>query len=395
MNAAIPAKGVIAELTSALSSPLPDSARRRGERLLQALESPVRIVLLGLEGSGKSQLVNLLAGATIVPPGERVSNLEVRWGPEWRRHETAKGPDPAAGMGHVLVEAPLANLERFSLHEVAVSGDVPDQKAAIDRAIARADMVIWCTQEFSDRERRLWADVPDALKDHSYLGLTKADVLHAAGRLDQRIDALQDVVAEEFYGLLPVATLQGLAAMASDGPDRESALIASGARAMMQTIRRHMERGRQADIDNARAFLCQHGFGAASKGDMLAAPRALSALGQSDAHKADTGEREVLNGALNLLKARSHQLAKIDAEARGEGLEELLSSCCATADELAEMFADRQCAAGSCMDELKVATGAAAEMMLLLQVEKGAGPAADAVTLLLQLNREIGKGLAA
>ena len=405
MNAAVAVQGVIAQLTAVLSSPLPDRARQRGKRLLLALESPVRIVLLGLSGSGKSQLANLLAGAPVVPPDERASKLEVRWGPEWRRCDTAGGldlkaatdsaADPAPVVGHDLVEAPLANLKRFSLLEVAASGTDADRKAAIDWAIGRADMVIWCSQEFSDQERQLWANVPDALKDHSYLVLTKADLLHSAGRLDHTVAALQDVVAEEFFGMLPVATLQGLAAMGGNGPDRERALIASGTRAMMQAITRHMERARQADIDNARAFLCQHGLDAVAEQGFREAPQALSALGLSEAAKENPGEREILNGALDLLKTRSHQLAKIAAEEQGDGFGELLSRCCATADDLANMFADQQTAAASSVCEMQDVTGAAAEMILLLQVEKGAGPAADAVTILLQLKRELDERLAA
>ncbi len=37
------------------------------ERLIERLERPARIALLGLPGSGKSAILNLLTGAVVVP----------------------------------------------------------------------------------------------------------------------------------------------------------------------------------------------------------------------------------------------------------------------------------------------------------------------------------------
>jgi hypothetical protein len=127
-------------------------------------------------------------------------------------------------------------------------------------------MVIWCSQAFTPAERWLWSAMPDRLKDHGFLVLTKADELIREGTLADADRRLDDIVAEEFHSLVPVATLQGLAALCRDtGTDRD-ALAASGAEALISALLAHVEQGRRADLDAALLFLSRFGGGPGARG---------------------------------------------------------------------------------------------------------------------------------
>ena len=71
------------------------------ERLIERLERPARIALLGLPGSGKSAILNLLTGTVVVPETLRLPTIIVQHGTEPRmlctltdgRTETIPGAD--------------------------------------------------------------------------------------------------------------------------------------------------------------------------------------------------------------------------------------------------------------------------------------------------------------
>jgi hypothetical protein len=94
------------------------------------------------------------------------------------------------------------------------------------------------------------------------------------------------------------------------------------------------------------------------------------------------------------LRRRGDTLAGLLEKAAPGDTEDMLEQCVETVEHLIDMFAsdDSGCdAVDAFIDDLTEAS----EMMVLMQVEAGDGPAADAVTLLLQLRREIDMRLAA
>jgi energy-coupling factor transporter ATP-binding protein EcfA2 len=252
------AESVAPHLAAALrTAALPARAALAGQQLLDRLTSPIRVAILGHPGSGKSQLLNLIAGERIIPQDTQLPSVELRFGAVRRitlldaeGHETALsagdlqtiGPEAAA---LVRIEAPLPVLSTLTLIEVATRGTAEEERAGVQWAASRADVVIWCSQAFTPAERWLWSGMPERLKDHGFLVLTKADQLIRDGTLGRTIAELDDVVAEEFHSLVPVATLQGLAALLSGtGIDRE-ALAASGAGGRCRGARaRHPARDR-------------------------------------------------------------------------------------------------------------------------------------------------------
>lgn len=402
-----PAEGVRARLERVLSEQsLPTNVRDYGKNLLRRFGKPVRVVILGLPGSGKTQLLNMLVGRSLIAEGRRLPSTEVTAGATWRTRITRddettrtldgvvlKAPE-LAGAKMLTLEAPLGILERISLLEVTADASVESQRQAMEFGAKRAEILIWCTQEFSEVERLLWKLVPGALKDHAFLALTKADELQRAGVLSQRLASLNTTLAEEFCGILPVATLRALAALGDGRAADPAAFAASGGRALRAAVLKHVEQGRRADVDNALLFLRRYETARdGGKNADASATRALDATGRGADASAGSGERrEFVEQALHHLRERSDLLAKLVPDASKDKYAGFLSACAETADGLSEMFSTHWDAAAC--SSLHETISEASEMILLLQLEKGVGPAADAATLLLQVRREVEAELA-
>jgi len=374
---------------------------------LHRINSPVRIAVLGLPGSGKSELVNFLAGRRIIPTNANLPTLELTFGATSGMKVTAQDGSTEnldglvfdqvsrANAALVKVETDLPILKRTSLLEVVIDDNPGDQAAAIGWATRRADILLWCSQGFSAEEQKLWARVPDALKDRSFFILNMADKLSAEGVLSDRISALQKIVADEFHSLFPIATLQALAAEELQASPDETLLNASGGNALKKAIARQVDLGRRADIDSVLLFLNRYDVSrdktpiAATASQPVAKmppvkptpPITEKPNAAPSVQALDTPNPQNLNIlALTYLNDRAADLAQ---QAAHFGPTDILDQCCETANHLADLYDSTESdESGSLDDVLDVA-----EVLVLMQLEDGEGPAADAVTLLLQLKR--------
>lgn len=398
-------ESVCPHLEAVLAAPsLPARAALSGQQLLERLTSPIRITILGHPGSGKSQLLNLIAGERIVPEGARLPSLELRFGPERRLtlidaedRETPRAYEDLARIGVddarlVRIEAPLPVLSTLTLTEVSTTGTAEEERAGVHWASARSDVVIWCSQAFTMAEQWLWSAMPDRLKDHGFLVLTKADELIRAGVLEQRLAELDDIVAEEFHSLVPVATLQGLDALCSaQGTDRE-ALAASGADALMSALLAHVEQGRRADLDAALMFLSRFGAGARAAGPAEASPPAPQPGMDAVASLPRTvsaplpappvePDGEAIARSLDILRGCAGTLRdKIGEDGQ---VEDILEGCAQAAQAVADTLDPVS------HSDLHDEAAEVAEMLVLMGLERSDAAAADAVTLLLQLRRDL------
>jgi len=390
-----PETDVAAQLEHALNyGLLPGDATKTGDRLLRRLKLPVSVVILGPAGSGKSQLLNFLAGRQIVPPEANWPMLELAWGRETRTLVSAADGtvNAVAGLNakavtadaqSVRIEINLAILHRISLTELAVDGAAVDQVSPIDWAAKRADIALWCTQEFDPAEQALWASVPDELKDHSFCILTKADVVSQTDNLGHKINQIQGVVAEEFHSLVPLATLQAIAASGPDGAVDDKLLAASGGKALMASLLNEVALGRQADLDNAQLFLKRHGV------EDLQVP-VIEEVSQQEVQDIS----ELSQSALTYLQGQAQKIADMTPPDDSDDATDVLELCSETANHVADIFIEQISAQGDVLN-LQGDLMEAADVILLLQMEEGVGPAADAVTVLLQVQRDLQGNLAA
>ena len=257
----------------------------------------------------------------------------------------------------------------------------------------------------------MWSRVPDSLKDHAFLVLTKADLLSAERILSKRVADLETVVAEEFHSMFAVATLQAIRA---HGPQRvdEAMFHASGGGALTSEVLRHAERGRRADFDSAHMFLARYQVQPGPRPtvqppevepEITQKPEAAAPAAEAPEQKAteatDGAAPKVANVALfadavRFLKRRGDSLADTVTSLAAGDTKPLIEQCLDAVEHLTDLFSQDESgceAADAFIDELAEAS----DVMVLMQVEDGDAPAADAVTLLLQLRRDMEMQLAA
>ncbi|TNF59739.1 MAG: hypothetical protein EP307_09880 [Rhodobacteraceae bacterium] len=408
-----PTENVLQELAAALSSDqVPREAKLHGSRLLDRLQAPVQVVVMGKPQSGKSRLINMLLGQPVYPRIADLPAFEVVHGDRERTlivHEDERVEDWRGGAGDPLpadtamvrVELPLPILRRLALTEVTLSGPTDAQRAAAAWAMDRADIAIWCTQSFDAIERSLWAPAPDRLKDHSFLVITKADQLLMKGQLQGRLAELEDIVAQEFHSLYSVATIQAISAREKASDPDGGGWTASGGRALHDAVLRLVETGRRADADNALLFLSRYSAiiaqaarrpePAREKAPTEAqrpAPVARVALDAPGLVGMSTRNRQIFSEALDYLQERADRMITAMEAAGGNSQGMILDHCLETANTLSELLADFD-SSDPALSALQDDVLESADMMLLLRLEQTEDAAADAVTLLMQLKKEV------
>ncbi|MCE8008132.1 hypothetical protein [Aestuariivita sp.] len=394
---------VLEQLTRVLASDrFPSEAKLLGLRLLERLRTPVQIVVLGKPQSGKSRLINMLLGHSVYPQIADLPACEIVYG-EVRRvfliqqdqtvHEWHGGPDVPLPDDTLMVrlELPLPILNRFNLTEITLTGPSLRQRDTANWGMERADIVLWCTQGFDAVEQALWSPAPDALKDHSFLVITKADQLLMKGLLRDRIAALEEVVAEEFHSLYSLATIQAIAARTDSDPPEPELWTASGGHALYIAVLRLVDTGRRADTDNALLFLSRYSAAMAQLD-----PRDRVAPDPDPAIPPDTPEmlgtsqrnREIFVEALDYLQDRADKLLSAIEAPQTNSNAVVLEHCLDTANQLSALLQDFD-ATDAALGDLQEDVLESADMMLLLQLEQTEDAATDAVTLLLQLKKEM------
>lgn len=259
-----------AELVKVLETgQVPRSVAQEGKELLARMDTPLRLCVMGMPGSGKSTLMNLLLNSDVFPKNLPLPTVSLTYAdqPGARctlsdgnvREIEATDLAAIAKLKPVFVELmmPLAALRKLSMMEVVAGDDPAQQQRAIRWAAKRTDIALWCTQNCSELEERLWSLLPRNVQDHSFLVLTKADALGAQGRLARLAQDANEIGQSYFKKVLPVATRVALSARKSNGTVDKAVLRSSGGIALITAIMREVEAAATAASDAATAFLDQ------------------------------------------------------------------------------------------------------------------------------------------
>lgn len=402
---------VIDELEAALGRRcFPPKYQEWGNQLLSQLRTPVQIAVIGLPGQGKSTLIDVLLGERIGAGTVESPFVTVVHGREPRViYENADGAKTSRpglmsdepmpdGTVHVRQELPRRQLLRQNYVEVALTDDYDDQAAALCWAVQWADVIIWCTSGFSPAEQHLWSAVPDNVKDHSFLVLSMADRQLMKGTLAGAIDKLAPVVAEQFLGLYPIASLQALAARAAETGETSGLWSASGARALTDDIEQQVNVGRAADLDQAWMLLDRFAperdaplvpAAAAAPGPRPMAPAAALAGARLAAATGLADQTDqVLTSAIGTIDESAQKMLGIISDFNESDVDAVLSCCVETARSLSDILVAADTGDPD-IRQLQDDIQESEEMMLLFQLEKGEDAAEDAITLLLQLKKEL------
>lgn len=274
---------------------IPTQVTETAEKLLGRLHQPVRVSVMGLPNAGKSSLINLLLSKTVMPEGVQLPTAQFLHGKAPKAictlpdgsMKVIDGAEPQAvsDLNPIFVEfqMPLPALGRISVLEVRAPDAPKEQQRAMHWAAKRTDIALWCTQDFSTLEQALWQSLPEPVKDHAIMLVTKADMLDQNGTLDRMISELRYTHAHQFNKIMHVATLDAIAARRADGTVDKPMLQKSGGLTLISTILRQVDRGLQATIDQCDLIL--HKYRDATPNpdavrivDKVAAPRAVSRL---------------------------------------------------------------------------------------------------------------------
>ncbi|RBO51752.1 hypothetical protein DSD19_18260 [Rhodovulum sp. BSW8] len=364
-----PEDDLIARIDAVLAAgTLPDPGRRQGMRLRQRLSQPVRVAVAGPARTGKSSLIALLAG--------------------WDADAGPVADAPPAGI-------PSDLFDRMLLLECPLA---PDETLPCGAGIP--DIVLWTSQSFEAPESAAWARVPESLKDHSFLVLTKADLLIREAVLHDRLDRLRPLVGVEFHALFPLATTEALAADRGPVPCMPAEHGPSGAKALFAALERMLRQGLDADRDLAETFLHRYGShgrfagpgprrGQPATGTPSPSPRPEppSPPGPTPSDAAPTrrsagaDDRTLCERGLAVLARAAAALP--ERVERRDGIAGVLAICADTALGLTDLLGEVRDVCPDLDEDILDAS----EMLQLLAVEDDPAAAADAVTLLLQLRR--------
>lgn len=250
---------------------LPDAVVASAKKVLKTLGQPIRIVLLGMPGTDKSAVLNLLLGKTLIPVDLRnLPTLQVEAGPVNQMlctmpdggKKIVPGIDLAAlaeiKPALVTIKANFPALSKINLMEIVASTDEDQQRKAIAWACKRADIAIWCTTKFNSVEQDLWYDVPDDLKDNSYLLLTKTEDLSGQAEINTRLAEMAKSSGEEFLRIFALSARRALEIRAQESNMDLTAFKATGATTLIAAIMSQIKARQGAAQGAAEQILAKH-----------------------------------------------------------------------------------------------------------------------------------------
>ncbi len=359
---------------------LPTRAREQANRLLDRLQSAVRVVLLGPQGVGKSDLLRALIRENVETDPEAPTVL--------RHVSRAEKPLAEDGLRNAVFADPA--LENLEFVDVPFPSEPRRQAAVMGWALGQADVVIWCTQTFGGGEAPFWAGVPDQLKDHSFLVLTRARELIQRGVIDERLGALRSIAEEEFHSLFTVETAPVRACLHRAERVDSQMDSDSGIAALRNALLNLAETGRSAWEDAALLLLGRFngtlapqlpepGAQAAKTPNSVPAPQAVPP-------ESVPAPDDPVASCLEYIETRSAELSVADGD--NEAARVVLDHCLETCEQIAANLAGAT-GSGSDFPKFQDDIALAADKMLLIAMEDGIGAAADSVTILLQIRREL------
>ncbi|MCB4456778.1 zeta toxin family protein [Leisingera sp. McT4-56] len=366
---------------------LPSEVSGWGSQLLQRLRQPVQVAVAGAPGAGKSALIDMLLGRVVIGRNGSGLLVDICHGPqEAVVFETAAGErlqqpgvlarlEVPEGTRRARQILPDPQLCWHSYRELPLAGPQERRHDLLQQAAASADIILWCSQDFPAAEQALWAAVPDSTKDHSFLVLTMADRQVMRGTLPGLIETLEPIAAEEFLGVYPVAAIQGLTARSAEAP-QDGLWRSSGGKQLSGDMLRQVELGRASDVDQAELLIRQFG-GSLPAEAAPPVPAAASAFAQPAS----------LAAALDQLQQGAEQMLAEAEAAGGPQAGPVLAQCMELIRGLSQSLGALP--PGAAADAAREAVQDGEEMLMLCQLEQDEDAAIDAVTLLIQLKKEL------
>jgi len=404
---------------------LSEALRVHAQSLLNDIERPVRLATFGLPGSGKSQIMNFLAGTDVIPTGARLPTLQICYGDDAMARCTLPDGstrtlpmtdiDAITTLGPIFVDAtlPLPALKTISILEVRAGADIEEQRRAMAWAAKRSDIALWCSKgTFGQDEQAIWAHMPAALLDRAICLMTHADsdIVEEAhpDRLDQALSTAQN----HFGNVLPIGIQAAISARNPDGSVDKELLRSSGGMAVISAILRAVETGRQNARDQADIFLRQIEVAPQRAVEPPVQKKPATETSEPETPEPKTSEpvvevaEKILQTGLGPAsrKACAQAVAQLGTEGTliADALEtvglqdaEIVEICVDSMVWLADFLAESGNDGDQAMSQLRETAMDAADLVQLIQLETGETVANDSVSVMVQVKQELQQMLAA
>ncbi len=434
------AQDIRTELATAIKSGrIPAKIAPGARKLVDRLARPVMIGIGGLPGSGKSTLLNLLAGSQVLSNDVRLPTTELSYGESpaaiCTLPDGSKTEFDHADVGKIAdlspifvqIKLPLPALTRVSLLELVASDDEVELHRALLWMSKRSDIAIWCTQVFTSAEQSLWTDMPDGIRDHAFLLFTKADLLKSGSGLSESLEAARSDRSALFTHILPIETVKAIAARRPDGSVDREKMRDSGGVALVSAILRTVDMGLQAAIDRAELLLRQADMAAtpAAKEPTAAAPKevvpsapAVKAAVEEPKETADVAKekprpaetatppvpqpttepqpdsKEIYEKAVDYLAHQGEELGVEIAEEDSGAPARVMAKAVENVQWLSDLLEEADISDPALAQAYETALDAT-DLVQLMQMENRDSASIEAVSLMIQLKRELQLELAA
>ncbi|MGB7240985.1 MAG: hypothetical protein WBC93_02720 [Sulfitobacter sp.] len=370
------------------------------QALLSRLLSPVRVTFLGLGGAGKSGLLNLFAGQTIVPEGAPFPSLQLMYG-ETEQTTCVFADGTTKTLDHcdaakirnlspslVQMVRPLPTLENFTLTEVVLGDKSADQTRSLKWVAGHTDIVLWCTQTFSDIEKAMWQDMPDHLKAHAILVLTQKEKMTSEEDVQLALDHLDDRAENMFYDVLPISSKAAFSACGRDGAVDMDAMRFCGAVDLVATVSRLIGAAHQDIFAQTEALLRPKSEVSAP---VAAAPD--EAVDQLTGLKPHT--REAYLFAVDHLSAEALEISTSFRTHSDPNPQDVMARSVENVLWLSDYLSDHGDDSDPSLVRTRDTVLDAADLIQLLQMERRDASVVEAVSLVIQLKRDLEADLAA
>lgn len=250
---------IAAELTRLLDRvDLPEADKVLGSQCLRRIEQPLRLTIYGTDTTYAISLLNLMIGQPVIPPTLRRARVQFLHGEiPYARLQFRDGSqkridgsdfrrlfDDNPHRIRVYVDLPV--LKRLSML-VAVDRNPKALCADASKTLGGADLAIVTGDEVTDQMQRMWRQVPQPLKDHSYIVLPH----------DAELEPWR-VIEPDFVKVLRVAPRRAQEAKSAPGGVDKEAFRKAGGAEIVKTMKTEIEMLTRSAMDAGELLLMRY-----------------------------------------------------------------------------------------------------------------------------------------